>query len=171
MSSLFQPDYYVNSIYSINFNKLKSMGIDNLIIDIDNTLVPWKTQDSDDKVKQLVKEIRGLGFKICLLSNSSKKRVLRFMCDMDVCFFSMGIKPMRIMFLGALKRLGGNPENTCVIGDQVFTDITGGNACGIHTILVDPIQEKEFFTTKYIRMLEKRIRKKLKQERELIKGE
>lgn len=171
MRSLFVPDYYVNTIYSIDFIKLKSMGIENLIIDIDNTLVPWKTQSPDERVRELVKETRGLGFRICLLSNSSRRRVSRFICDMDVDFFSLGVKPMRIMFLGALKRLGGNPKNTCVIGDQVFTDIFGGNSCGIYTLLVDPMQEKEFLTTKYIRMLERGIRKKLKVERELMKGE
>ncbi len=62
------------------------------------------------------------------------------------------------MFMGALKKLKGKPSNTCVIGDQIFTDILGCNRCGIYTMLVDPISSREFSTTKYVRLLEKKKR-------------
>lgn len=171
MKSVLTPDYYVTSIYSIDFIKLKAKGIENLIIDIDNTLVTWGSVEMDEKAFNLIKGLRMLGFKICLLSNSSKKRVLRFISSMDVEFFSLGIKPMRIMFLGALKKLSGKPSNTCVIGDQIFTDIVGGNRCGIYTLLVDPISNQEFPSTKYIRLLEKKTRKKLDYAKDVMKSE
>lgn len=169
MKNVLTPDYYVTSIYSIDFIKLKTKGIENLIIDIDNTLVAWGSQKADEKAFYLIKELRILEFKICLLSNCSKKRVLKFIRDMDVDFFSIGIKPMRIMFTGALKRLNGKPSNTCVIGDQIFTDILGGNRCGIYTMLVDPISNQEFISTKYIRSIEKKIKKSLAYTKEVIK--
>jgi HAD superfamily phosphatase (TIGR01668 family) len=169
MKNVLTPDYYVTSIYAIDFIKLKSMGIENLIIDIDNTLVAWGSVDADEKTFNLIKGLRTLEFKICLLSNSSKKRVLKFISDMDVDFFSVGIKPMRIMFMGALKRLNGKPSNTCVIGDQIFTDIMGGNRCGIYTILVDPISNQEFISTKYIRLIEKKTKQSLFYAKEVMK--
>ncbi|MDF2673723.1 MAG: YqeG family IIIA-type phosphatase [Clostridiales bacterium] len=171
MKTLLKPNYYVSSIYSIDFIKIKNRGIENLIIDIDNTLVPWGSGKADERAFNLIKELRMLEFKICLLSNSSKKRVLKFMDIMDVGFFSLGIKPMKIMFMGALKRLCGKPTNTCVIGDQIFTDIVGGNRCCIHTILVDPISSQEFPTTKYIRFLEKKTRQSLAYSSEIMKNE
>lgn len=171
MKTLLKPNYYVTSIYSIDFIKIKNSGIENLIIDIDNTLVTWGSVKADDRVYKLIKELRMLEFKICLLSNSSKKRVVEFMDIMDVDFFSLGIKPMRIMFIGALKKLGGKPTNTCVIGDQIYTDIVGGNRCGIHTILVDPISNQEFPTTKYIRYLEKKTRQSLAYSSEIMKND
>lgn len=169
MKKIFMPDFYVTSIYAIDFVKLKERGIKNLIIDIDNTLVAWRSIEPDENAKGLINELKMLQFKICLLSNSSRKRVIRFVGNMDVDFFSLGIKPMRIMFLGALKKLNGKPSNTCVIGDQIFTDIVGGNRCGICTILVDPISNQEFFSTKYIRIPEKKAKKALIYDRDLMK--
>jgi len=45
-------------------------------------------------------------------------------------------KPGPILFESALKRLGGRPDNTAMIGDRLGTDIAGGNAVGLYTILV-----------------------------------
>lgn len=169
MKKVFTPDFYVTSIYAIDFMKLKDRGIENLIIDIDNTLVKWGSVEADERAKGLLNGLKMLEFKICLLSNSSKKRVLRFVSGMDVAFFSLGIKPMRVMFMGALKKLKGKPSNTCVIGDQIFTDIMGGNRCGIYTMLVDPISNQEFPSTKYIRFLEKKTKQSLNYAKDLMK--
>jgi HAD superfamily phosphatase (TIGR01668 family) len=90
---------------------------------------------------------------------------------MDIPHFSRGVKPMKMKFLGALKLLQGKPSDTCVIGDQLFTDIFGGNRCGLHTILVDPICRDEFMTTRWLRRIEDRIRGKLSYEGEIMKVE
>lgn len=169
MKKIFTPDFYVISIYTIDFIKLKNRGIENLIIDIDNTLVEWGSLEADERAKGLINELKTLGFKICLLSNSSRKRVSRFITGMDVEFFSLGIKPMRVMFMGALKKLKGKPYNTCVIGDQIFTDILGGNRCGMYTMLVDPISCREFYSTKYIRLLENKTKQALKYAKDMMK--
>jgi HAD superfamily phosphatase (TIGR01668 family) len=171
MGNFLTPDYYVKSIYSIDFNKLKSIGIENLIIDIDNTLMPWGSKEADEKVRKLFKELKTMGFKICILSNRTKRKVEKFKGDLDVYYFSFGRKPMKIMFLGALRKLGGKSNNTCIIGDQIFTDVFGGNSCGLYTILVDPINDQEFTGTKWLRRLEANIRKKLKYEEGLMSGE
>lgn len=172
MKNLLVPNFYVDSIYNINFDFLRERGIKNLIIDIDNTLMKWGSKDPDERVRELVKNLRQMGFNICLLSNSKKERVMRFRGDMDIEYYStIGIKPMRHVFSGAIKKLGGSKKDTCIIGDQIFTDILGGNSKGIYTILVDPIHEKEFTTTRWIRNIERNIRAKLKYEEELRKGE
>lgn len=161
------PDFYYKSIYEIDFDNLKKLGIKNLIIDIDNTLMPWGSKIADENVKDFIISLRNKGFKICLLSNSSRHRVKIFKGDMDIEYFSLGIKPMKIMFKGAMRKLDATPLNTCVIGDQIFTDILGGNRCNTYTILVDPISKKEFITTMMIRRIEKIIKKNLKCEKEL----
>lgn len=165
MKNLLRPDFYVDSIYNIDFDFLRNRGIENLVIDIDNTLMKWGSKDPDERVRELVKYLRDKNFNICLLSNSKKERVMRFRGDMDIEYYSsFGRKPMKSVFLGALNRLKGKRENTCVIGDQIFTDILGGNRAGLFTILVDPIHEKEFVTTRWIRNIERNIRGKLKYE-------
>lgn len=169
MKKLLMPDFYVKSIYHLDFEKLKEMGITNLIIDIDNTLMDWGCKKPDDNVINLISALKKEGFNICLLSNSRGTRVKNFMAGMDIEYFNFGIKPMKIKFIGALKKLNGTCKNTCVIGDQIFTDIVGGNRCNLYTVLVDPITCNEFIGTRLMRKLEKRIRGKLVYEKNLIK--
>ncbi len=45
-------------------------------------------------------------------------------------------KPGPIIFQDALSRLGGTGENTAIVGDRLNTDIAGGKAAGIKTILL-----------------------------------
>ena len=45
-------------------------------------------------------------------------------------------KPGPILFQEALRRLGSTEENTAMVGDRLNTDIAGGNAAGLYTILV-----------------------------------
>jgi 4-nitrophenyl phosphatase len=45
-------------------------------------------------------------------------------------------KPGTIIFEDALKRLGGSKKNTAMVGDRLNTDIAGGKAAGLKTILI-----------------------------------
>jgi 4-nitrophenyl phosphatase len=45
-------------------------------------------------------------------------------------------KPGRILFEEALQRLGGTTADTAMVGDRLNTDIAGGKAAGLTTILV-----------------------------------
>ena len=58
--------------------------------------------------------------------------------------------------------LGTKAVNTAVIGDQIFTDILGGNRLELFTILVTPISTKEFIGTRFTRKLEKLVLKRFK---------
>ncbi|MDD3705135.1 MAG: HAD hydrolase-like protein [Clostridiaceae bacterium] len=70
------------------------------------------------------------------------------------------IKPSKTAFRRAMKLMNSVPANTAVIGDQIFTDVLGGNRLGLYTILVAPISDKEFIWTRIIRKLERHILKK-----------
>ncbi|MDO6354559.1 YqeG family HAD IIIA-type phosphatase [Caloramator sp. CAR-1] len=167
-----RPDFYVPSIYSIDFSKLKKIGIKSLIVDIDNTLMYWGAKNPDERAKELLNYLVNEGFKVCLLSNSSKRRITRFKGDIDIEYYSaFGIKPMKKMFEGALKILNSKPNETCCIGDQIYTDVLGAKRCGIITILVDPTEKKEFITTKIIRKVEGKIRNSLNYSKEIMKDE
>ena len=74
---------------------------------------------------------------------------------MQVLYAHKGAKPFPGAFKVALEELDGCIDNTLIIGDQIFTDILGGNIMGIGTVLVDPISKKEFITTKFMRLLER----------------
>jgi len=157
-----KPDLFVDSIYHIDFAKLRQRGIDTIITDLDNTLVPWVEKNVNPKLMRWLADIQAQGFKVCLVSNAIESRVEAFRQAMSLPGISKAKKPLNRAFLQALQTLQSTPERTAVIGDQVFTDVLGGNRLGLYTILVVPISQKEFIGTKLVRMVERWVLRKLK---------
>lgn len=156
------PKIHINSPYELNVEVLKMNSIEGIIIDIDNTLVAWSEKFADQRVIELVDKLTNEGFKLCILSNGTKNRVSVFNKDLKLPAVHNAAKPSKAAFKKALKFLGTEPQNTAVIGDQIFTDILGGNRLGLFTILVVPQSSKEFLWTRFVRQIEKLILKKYK---------
>jgi len=163
------PDEYVASVYDIDFEGLKKRGIDGLIIDIDNTLVRWGAKTADHRVVEWFARLEELGFKACLLSNNTKDRVVKFTEAVRIPAVYRAAKPGKRAFRKAMSAMGRNSSTTAVIGDQVFTDIYGGNRLGLYTVLVMPIDEKEFITTRLVRKLERAFLERLVRQGKLKK--
>jgi len=68
-------------------------------------------------------------------------------------------KPRTGAFRKAMKTLGTNVENTAVIGDQIFTDVLGGNRMKLFTVLVVPLEGREFWWTTFVRKIERHVLK------------
>ena len=81
----------------------------------------------------------------------------QFASELGVIAAPRGGKPSNRAFQSALNVLNAASSNTLVIGDQIFTDILGGNRAGLYTILVDPIDDKEFIGTRLTRLMERLI--------------
>jgi HAD superfamily phosphatase (TIGR01668 family) len=154
------PRLYVNSPYELDIGILKKNSIEGIIIDIDNTLVPWSEKYADQKVVDLVNKLLEAGYKLCILSNGTRRRVELFNKDIKLPAVYNAVKPRRAAFHRALKHLGTQPSNTAIIGDQIFTDILGGNRMGLFTILVVPRSSKELLWTRLVRQIEKLVLKK-----------
>lgn len=162
MKNLLKPNEYVGKIQKINFDNLLNRGLIGLIIDLDNTLIPWDQDLIPEKVINFIKDLKRKGFKICILSNNSIERINHISNILGVDGIWKAIKPRKIAFERAIGRLGTNPSETVVIGDQLFTDILGGNRNGLYTILVKPMSREEFIGTKFIRLFENVVLKILK---------
>jgi HAD superfamily phosphatase (TIGR01668 family) len=156
------PNMHINSPYELDIEILKKNSIEGIIIDIDNTLVPWSEKYADQRVIDLVNKFIHAGFKLCILSNGTKNRVSLFNKDLKLPAVHNAAKPSRAAFKKALGHLGTNSNNTAVVGDQIFTDILGGNRLGLYTILVVPLSSKEFLWTRFVRQIEKVILRKYK---------
>jgi uncharacterized protein len=156
------PNIHVNSPFDLDIEVLKKNYIKGIIIDIDNTLVPWSVKCADQKVIDLVDKLIKAGFKLCILSNGTKNRVAEFNKDLKLPAVHNAAKPSRVSFRRALTLMDTKPENTAVIGDQIFTDILGGNRLGLFTVLVVPMSSKEFVWTKFVRQIEKLVLRKYK---------
>ena len=156
MFEILKPKVYINSVYNIDLKKLKkTKKIKGIIVDLDNTLVAWGQKEISQKTIDWVKEAKRLGFKICIVSNTNSKRVAEFAKIFNIPYHSKYFKPFSIAFNNGLKILDTKKSETVVIGDQIFTDIWGGNRLKLLTILVVPIVKKDSIGTFLHRNLEK----------------
>lgn len=154
------PKEYLNSVKDISLELLNKNNIKGLILDVDNTLINL------DKVMPVgvaewAKKLKDNGIKICILSNSNKiKKVGEVAKIIDVPYIFFGKKPLKSGFLRAKDILKLKNENIAVVGDQIFTDIIGANRCNMFSILVNPIEEKDYLITRIKRPIEKFIIKR-----------
>lgn len=156
MFEVLKPKVYVNSVYDIDLMKLKkTKKIKGIIIDLDNTLVAWGKKEVNQRIIDWVEEAKRIGLKICIVSNTNSKRVAELAQIFDVPYHSKYLKPFSIAFNNGLKILDTKKSETVVIGDQIFTDMWGGNRLKILTILVTPIVKKDSIGTFLHRNFEK----------------
>ncbi len=156
------PDIYQKSIYTIDYPKLVERGIKCLLFDLDNTLVPASIKVSNKKLQNFFKELKEKGFDVYIFSNSPKSRVKVFASELEVNFLASARKPFKKKFEKLLYENDYNESEVSIIGDQLLTDVLGGNLVGITTVLVNPISQKDYFLTKFTRFFERRIMKKLR---------
>lgn len=143
MLKSFFPDAYIDSIYDMDFEKVREQGVRGLIFDVDNTLV-MHGAPATNETKKLFLYLKNLGFKIVLLSNNKEPRVKMFYEEVDAtAYIYKANKPSPKNYLKAMEIMQTNINNTIFIGDQLFTDILGAKKAKIHAILVKPIHKKE----------------------------
>ena len=156
MFEILRPKVYVDSVCNIDLKKLKEIKkIKGIIIDLDNTLVAWGQNEVSQKNIDWVNEAKKLGLKICIVSNTNSKRVAKLAKIFDVPYHSKYFKPFSVAFYNGLKILDTKKSETVVIGDQIFTDMWGGNRLKLLTILVSPIVKRDSIGTFLHRNLEK----------------
>lgn len=129
------PYEYVESVFTIDYEKLYKSGYRGIIFDIDNTLVPHG-EDSNRQVDELFKKIQNMGFKTFLLSDNGEKRIKKFTENIDCTYISNAGKPKVDNYLKAIDIMKLNKNEIVFIGDQTFTDILGANKAGIANVLV-----------------------------------
>lgn len=162
MLERFFPGCVIPRVQDLDLDILKTNNIKGLILDIDNTLVPEHVMDADENVIRWIERMKNSGLKVCIVSNASKKRVVRFNERLQLHAIHRASKPGTAAFRKAQTLMEIKPEETAVIGDQVFTDIFGGNRAGMFTILVTPLDRREPFYVKAKRQLERYILAKYK---------
>lgn len=151
------PKLYLSSIFEINVEELEEQGIKGLIFDIDNTLVPYDVLDPTAEIINFFEMLKEKGFKICLMSNNTEDRVMRFNKGLKLFAIHKSGKPRTRSFKRALELMELPKDQVAIVGDQIFTDVYGGNLIGVHTILVKPVSDKDEWITKIKRGLEQRV--------------
>ena len=161
MIELYKPDMYKKDIYSVDYKKIKSYGIKCLLFDLDNTLVPYYRNKPSRKVKDFIERLKDMGFKVILFSNSNKKRLTPFKEILELDCSASSRKPSERKFKKVLLEYKFQESEVAIIGDQIITDVFGGNRVGIFSVLVNPISYREPIWTKFNRLRERIIIRKL----------
>ncbi|MGI6588983.1 MAG: YqeG family HAD IIIA-type phosphatase [Peptococcia bacterium] len=152
--SILKPDLMVNSLGDINLKLHWERGKRGIILDLDNTIVSWNVKELSEEGHLFLKQALALKYKIYLLTNAGRKRTETIARKYNISYIAPALKPRKSPFLKALKKMNLQKDKVLVIGDQIFTDILGGNRVGCYTILVPPLSPREFIGTKFIRLLE-----------------
>ncbi len=143
-----------DSCFSIDYDNYYHSGFRGIIFDIDNTLVPHGKM-GDEELVRFIEGLKDIGFKIILVSNNSRERNKKFADPLGIDYIYKAGKPSIKGYQEACRRLEIPADRFLCIGDQLFTDIWGGNRAGMHTILVNPIDPAEEIQIILKRKLEK----------------
>jgi HAD superfamily phosphatase (TIGR01668 family) len=168
----FCPRLVVPAVTALPLEFFRSHGLTAALLDLDNTLVEWHRSEIEAPVAEWVATLSAAEVRCCVASNTHRPHRLAELAASLAVPYELGVaKPWPAGLRRCMTRLGAAPEETAMIGDQIFTDVWGGNRCGLYTILVQPISVHEFVGTRIItRPLERAVLAALKR-RGLLKYE
>lgn len=162
IKNLIFPKLFVPTLFHISLPELKEKGIKAIIFDLDNTIIAWNCDEIEAETVLWIRNLKKYGFDCCIVSNNLTNRVCNIAKILNVAYVSKGYKPLSFGFRRALNHFSLRPSQVAVVGDQIFTDILGGNYLELYTILVKPLSTHEFIGTKFMRIIEKFLLKNFK---------
>lgn len=153
-----RPDLILDRLEHLDLQLLAERGIRALLLDLDNTLCTWGSRELSGPRREWVESARRR-FRLCIVSNTVLGRRLRAVgADLQlptVARWGVGRKPFAGAIRAGLKITGSAPQETAIVGDQVFADILGGNRLGLLTVWIPPLDPREFISTMCVRGAER----------------
>lgn len=154
MLYLFVPKLHLKSYKDLKIEKLKEKGIKAIVLDIDNTLVPFDVEKPDKEASDFLNYVIDSGVKPIVISNNHEKRVAEFVEGFDIPYYFESKKPLKRQYLKMQRDFDYKTNEIATMGDQLMTDVLGANRCGFYTILTHPLVKRDIFYTKPNRVLE-----------------
>ena len=134
------PDRVTASIYDLSPSALREAGIRLVLADLDNTLTPYEEALPSPRLRAWKEELEASGITLFVVSNSRKSRRCPDFCEaLGIGYVRHAGKPGIVGFSRALSQTGFSADQAIMVGDQIFTDILGGNRAGVTTVLVHPM--------------------------------
>ena len=162
---LLLPDEMARHVTDLSPEFFRTRGIRAIVLDVDNTLTTHGNPIPAEGVREWVAAMRAEGFFLTILSNNYRERVAPFAQSLGLDFISMACKPLTFGLTRACRRYSLSPKEVCLIGDQIFTDIIGGNFKGVLTVLVEPYQLEEKWSFRLRRRLERPLIRRFRQKK------
>ena len=141
----FLPAVIADALTDITPDILEERGIRLLMLDFDNTIVPYTTSTPEPLMEQWLLDMKQTDIQICVVSNSKKDRVKIFCDNYAIPCITHANKPFTKGIKECLNKFGIPASEAAIVGDQIYTDILGGNLAGITPILVKAIDNHNFW--------------------------
>ena len=155
LSYLLTPDYIFDTFDCITPEFLRKLGIDALLIDIDNTLAPYEEPEPNERVRAWLASLEENGIRAALISNNHPPRVERFNRSLGLPAYPDSGKPGSRSLLAAMEAMGSTAESTAGLGDQLLTDTLAAHRLDLLSLIVPPIKDKKTLFFRFKRWLEK----------------
>lgn len=141
----FLPGLMTPELTDLTPEFLETKGIRLLMMDFDNTIVPYTTDVPTEKMARWLADMNASDVKIAIVSNSKNERLIRFCGKYGLDYFMRAHKPSPRGLQTCMEQYGVAPENAAIVGDQIFTDTLAGNLAGVTPILVRAIHNHNFW--------------------------
>ena len=139
------PAFITGKLTDLTPEFLKQQGIDLLMLDFDNTIVPYTTNQATEEMDAWIKNILVSGLSVCVVSNSHKDRVKIFCGHYGMDCITHAKKPFSKGIQECLNKYQIPASRAALVGDQIFTDTLGANGCGVRPVLVKAIHNHNFW--------------------------
>jgi len=152
------PHLRIQSVVELNMDRLRGLGLNALLLDVDCTLKSYLAEKVSPEVANWLADIRSAGVGLCLVSNGRGRRIRQFAQLLDLPFVAKACKPLPFGCRAAIRKMGFAPQRTAIVGDQLFADVMAGRLAGLMSILVRPLSpEEEPWFTRIKRPMERRL--------------
>ncbi|NEQ95647.1 MAG: YqeG family HAD IIIA-type phosphatase [Cyanothece sp. SIO2G6] len=141
LKTLLQPDVVLGqTVLALTPERIQSYGIKGMVLDVDETIVPFRQADTSADLKQWFAEIRTVVSLWLVSNNTSERRIQAIAASLDVPYVARAAKPSRRKLRQVLTEMELPTHQVAMVGDRLFTDIVVGNRLGMFTIWVEPIE-------------------------------
>ena len=140
------PGIILKDLTQVTPTLLRSRNIRLLMLDFDNTIVPYTTTVPTPQMENWLRDMNAQeDIQICIVSNSHNDRVPKFCRERGLDVITHAKKPSTKGINECLQRYGIPASQAALVGDQIYTDTLGANLAGITPILVDAIDNHNFW--------------------------
>lgn len=149
-----RPAFVIHTVTEITLDWLNNQNVRGLLVDIDNTLTPYHSEDMSDEIIAWLDMLVAEKIPFIPYSNARSYRIENFCKRYNIKNPGMAVKPLNLQLRKILELINIPKENLLLLGDQVFTDGLAGKFGGIRVALVDPVSTAEYPATKVMRKIE-----------------
>ncbi|MBR3972398.1 MAG: YqeG family HAD IIIA-type phosphatase [Oscillospiraceae bacterium] len=145
MSFSLLPALITDELTDLTPELLNGYGIRLLMMDFDNTIVPYTTDVPTEKMVDWLRFMLESDILLCVVSNSKNDRVKIFCDKYDLPCITRAKKPGTRGVKECLEQFEIPAENAALVGDQIYTDTLAANNSGVMPILVRAIDNHNFW--------------------------